>query len=40
VHAYALTGSAIATGGGVAASLLPQVLIGSVAGVFVDRWDR
>jgi Na+/melibiose symporter-like transporter len=40
LHAYALTGSAIATGGVFAASLLPQVLFGSVAGVFVDRWDR
>jgi Na+/melibiose symporter-like transporter len=40
LHAYALTGSAVATGGVFAASLLPQVLFGSVAGVFVDRWDR
>jgi Na+/melibiose symporter-like transporter len=40
LHAYALTGSAIATGGVFAASLLPQVLLGSVAGVFIDRWDR
>jgi MFS family permease len=40
LHAYALTGSAVATGGDFAASLLPQVLLGSVAGVFVDRWDR
>jgi hypothetical protein len=40
LHAYALTGSAIATGGVFAATLLPQVLLGSVAGVFVDRWDR
>src|SRR5215213_2179209 len=40
LHAYALTGSAVATGGVFAASLLPQVLLGSVAGVFVDRWDR
>src|SRR5918997_277656 len=40
LHAYALTGSAIATGGVFAASLLPRVLLGSVAGVFVDRWDR
>src|SRR5215213_3209048 len=40
LHAYALTGSAVATGGVFAASLLPQVLFGSVAGVFIDRWDR
>ena len=40
LHAYALTGSAVATGGVFAASLLPRVLLGSIAGVFVDRWDR
>ena len=40
LHAYALTGSAVATGAVFAASLLPSILLGSVAGVFVDRWDR
>jgi MFS family permease len=40
LHAYALTGSAVATGGVFAATLLPSVLLGSIAGVFVDRWDR
>lgn len=40
LHAYALTGSAVATGGVFAASLLPRILLGSLAGVFVDRWDR
>jgi len=40
LHAYTLTGSAVATGGVFAASLLPRVLLGSIAGVFVDRWDR
>ena len=40
LHAYVLTGSAVATGGVFAASLIPRVLLGSVAGVFVDRWDR
>jgi len=40
LHAYALTGSAIATGGVFAATLIPSVLLGSIAGVFVDRWDR
>jgi Na+/melibiose symporter-like transporter len=40
LHAYALTGSAVATGAVFAAGLLPRVVLGSVAGVFVDRWDR
>lgn len=40
IHAYALTGSAAAAGGVFAATLLPRVLLGSVAGVYVDRWDR
>ena len=39
LHAYALTGSAAATGAVFAASLLPRILLGSMAGVFVDRWD-
>lgn len=37
---YALTGSTIATGAMVIARLIPRVLLSSVAGVFVDRWDR
>ncbi len=40
LHAYALTGSAVAAGGVFAAAMLPRILLGSVAGVFVDRWDR
>jgi MFS family permease len=40
LHAYALTGSAVATGGVFAATLIPRILLGSLAGVFVDRWDR
>jgi MFS family permease len=40
LHAFALTGSPAATGGVFAATLLPRILLGSVAGVFVDRWDR
>lgn len=40
LHAYALTGSAAAAGGVFAATLLPRVLLGSIAGVYVDRWDR
>jgi MFS family permease len=37
---YTRTGSTIATAGMTAAELAPMVLLGSVAGVFVDRWDR
>ena len=37
---YALTGSTLASGTVLFAAILPQVLLGSVAGVFVDRWDR
>jgi MFS family permease len=37
---YALTGSTISTGTTFIAGLVPRVLLGSVAGVFVDRWDR
>jgi len=37
---YQLTGSTLALGAAVAANALPRVLVGSVAGVFVDRWDR
>ena len=37
---YERTGSALATGATFAAETLPRLLFGSVAGVFVDRWDR
>ena len=37
---YRRTGSTLATAGIVLASLLPAFLFGSVAGVFVDRWNR
>lgn len=37
---YALTGSTVATSTMFMAGLIPRVLLGSVAGVFVDRWDR
>jgi Na+/melibiose symporter-like transporter len=37
---YVLTGSTLASGGLLLASFLPAVLLGSLAGVFVDRWDR
>ena len=37
---YEQTGSTIATAGMIAAELAPEVVLGTVAGVFVDRWDR
>ncbi len=37
---YVLTGSTLASAAAVLASLLPQVVLGSVAGVHADRWDR
>ena len=37
---YRRTGSTLATGGMVLSFLIPNILLGSVAGVFVDRWDR
>lgn len=37
---YDLTDSALATGGMFLAQMVPRVFLGSVAGVFVDRWDR
>lgn len=40
VFIYNLTGSVLATGAMWMSSMLPQVLLGSVAGVYVDRWDR
>jgi MFS family permease len=39
-HVLSLTGSALATGGMLIAQALPSLLLGSIAGVFVDRWDR
>lgn len=40
VEIYNRTGSTLATAGMVLASLVPAITLGSVAGVFVDRWDR
>lgn len=40
VYVYDLTGSTLATGGMFVAQTLPRLLFGSIAGVFVDRWDR
>src|SRR5918995_5065270 len=37
---YERTGSTLATGAVFIAETLPRLLFGSVAGVFVDRWDR
>ncbi len=39
-YIYEVTGSALATSGLLMAYLAPGALLGSVAGVFVDRWDR
>lgn len=39
-YVYQMTGSALATSGLLMAYLAPGMLFGSVAGVFVDRWDR
>jgi predicted MFS family arabinose efflux permease len=39
-YIYGRTGSALATSGTFAVMGLPWLLFGSVAGVFVDRWDR
>jgi Na+/melibiose symporter-like transporter len=37
---YVLTGSTLASAAVVLASLIPQAVLGSVAGVYADRWDR
>jgi MFS family permease len=37
---YRQTGSTLATGGMILALLIPRIAFGSVAGVYVDRWDR
>ncbi|HEY3952202.1 MAG TPA: MFS transporter [Streptosporangiaceae bacterium] len=39
-HVYALTGSTAASGLTMLSSFLPQMLLGPVAGVFADRWNR
>jgi MFS family permease len=39
-YVYTLTGSALATGAMFVAETLPRLLLGSLAGVFADRWDR
>lgn len=40
VEVYRRTGSTLATAGMLLAWLVPAIVLGSVAGVFVDRWDR
>ncbi|MEV0560496.1 MFS transporter [Dactylosporangium sp. NPDC050588] len=39
-HVYALTGSTLASATTLLAALLPQIALGSLAGVYADRWDR
>jgi MFS family permease len=39
-YVFELTHSTLATGAMFIAGTLPSLLLGSVAGVFVDRWDR
>src|SRR5436305_8812175 len=40
VYIYTLTGSVLATGVMWMCMMAPSVVVGSVAGVYVDRWDR
>jgi MFS family permease len=40
VYVYLTTGSALTTSITLIVAFLPSILLGSVAGVFVDRWDR
>ena len=40
VYVYLTTGSALTTSITLIIAFLPSILLGSVAGVFVDRWDR
>jgi MFS family permease len=40
IYVYQLTQSTLATSVMFIAGMLPRLLLGSIAGVFVDRWDR
>jgi MFS family permease len=39
-YVYVITGSVLASGIMLMVAMLPMLLFGSLAGVFVDRWDR
>jgi Na+/melibiose symporter-like transporter len=39
-YVFTVTGSALASGTILLVSILPQFVLGSIGGVFVDRWDR
>jgi MFS family permease len=40
IYVYQMTGSTLATSLMLIASTVPNIVLGSVAGVFVDRWER
>src|SRR5215212_6529987 len=40
IYTYNLTHSSLAMGAMFMVSTLPRILLGSLAGVYVDRWDR
>lgn len=40
IYVYSLTNSVLATGLMFMVAVLPSIVLGSVAGVYVDRWDR
>src|SRR5215207_4222386 len=40
IYTYNLTQSTLATGLMFMVGTLPRILLGSLAGVYVDRWDR
>jgi MFS family permease len=40
IYTYNLTQSSLATGAMFMVSTLPRIFLGSLAGVYVDRWDR
>jgi MFS family permease len=39
-YVFQLTGSVLATGAMFAVEVIPSIVLGSLAGVFVDRWNR
>src|SRR5215217_6197069 len=39
-YVYDLTGSTLASAAMLLTAFIPSILLGSVAGVFVDRWNR